>query len=545
MRSVLAVMFGVGLLASATGCAATDEDASDDDTSSTSAELNATGDGINTCGGGHNESCAAKVPVKISDSKTILLAKYDITAGRFRQFVNATNGNLRGYIEGHEPAWWNGPWRSKLASHSGVGNMWNDVGGYGYDWTVWLPQSKDDVGYLVGPWQFGINAGDFAAFQSQSDGARPAVDSSMYGPANEGCEAASYGARTYWQPNGATGGDDNAYPQSALDRKALNCASFYTLAAFCAWDGGRLPTTAELDAAWGAETYPWGTTNPYYADFDGNPKANGPKNLANYGNSDGAVYANPAQKGNDQTNHISSPGEFPRGDGPYGNSDLVGNVISMTGDIAQDSANQTDNNHNGARVTVKNAPVVAWHRGGSWQGHTVEAKSSYRFIATNRYLAMGGRCAYDNGAPAAASFPIGFTAEYFADKNLTASKGKRVDPYIATNASTFKNPASSNASTPYGVRWTATLTPRYTESYTITTTAGDGMRVWIGGKLLIDDWTNHGVATKTATIALKANTPVSIKIEHYNASGNGTNAKVLWSSASQLPQVIPASALKP
>jgi hypothetical protein len=380
-------------------------------------------------------------------------------------------------------------------------------------------------------------------FTGESSGAAPAVDWSMYGPANEGCAVADFGARTYWQPNGSTG-DDNQYSRAALDKKALNCVSFYMLAAFCAWDGGRLPTTKELDAAWGAETYPWGETVPFYADFSGNVVTNGPKDLADYGNSAGAVYASPAQVGNDMSNRLSIPGDFPKGAGPYGHDDLAGLVIGMTGDITQATATEKDN-ANGTTVTVANAPVVTWHRGGSWQGHKVAAVSPYHFVPTNKYVAMGGRCAYDTGAPPAASFPMGFHAQYFGDVSLGVSKGTRVDPFIAFGSKNFQNPAASAATTPYSVRWTASLTPRYSETYTFESIAGDGMRVWVNGVKIIDDWTTHTVQTHTGAIALTAGQSVAIRIEHYNAAGNGVSAKVLWKSPSQLVQVVPASALSP
>ncbi len=528
----------------AAGCAAPTGDPTENPASTDEEALLTTGNGINTCGPSHTDSCAAKVPVKISDSKTILLAKYDVTAGRFRDFVSSNGGNLRGYIAGHEPGWWNGPWRAKVAAGTGVGNFWSDVGGYGYDWTVWLPETTSDVGFLLGPWNFGIAGGDFMAFTGQTSGAKPAVDWSMFGPANEGCQVGDFGARTYWQPNGATGGDDNRYSQAALDKKALNCVSFYMLAAFCAWDGGRLPTTTELDAAWGAETYPWGETQPFYADFNGNVVTSGPKYLADYGNSAGAVYESPAQVGNDMSNRLSIPGDFPKGNGPYGHADLAGLVIGMTGDITQTTATEVDNSNN-TTVTVANAPVVTWHRGGSWQGHQVAAVSGYHFIATNRYIAMGGRCAYDAGAPTAASFPMGFKAQYFGDTTLGTLKGTRVDPWVAFTSANFKNPAAGATTTPYSVRWTATLKPRYSETYTFETIAGDGIRVWVNGVEIIDDWTTHPTATHTATIALTAGQSVPIRIEHYNAAGNGVQVKVLWKSASQLVQVVPASVLTP
>ncbi len=518
----------------------------------TTQEALTTGNGLSTCGPAHNERCDAKLPVKISDTKTVLLNKFDITAGRYRAFVNATGGNLRGYIDTHKPSYWNGPWAAALAAPtpSGVGNLWSDVGAYGYDWSVWLPASASDASFALGPYNWGIAAGNMAGtgaagYSGRYSGATAATDWSLYGPGNEGCAVSSYGARTYWQPNGTFPGDDNGYSQAELDKKALTCVSFHLLQAFCAWDGGRLPTAAELNASWGVETYPWGETVPYYANFSGTPVTAGPKDLANYGNAAGAVYAAPATVGVDMSNRVSIPGHFAKGAGPYGHADLVGNVIKMTGDIAQGTANQTRAD-GGGTVTVTNAPVVAWHKGGSWQGHQVGA--SYKFIATNRYVAMGGRCAYDAGAPAASAFPSGFRAEYFSGTGLVAasSKGVRVDPYVAFTSSTYKNPAASAITTPYSVRWTATVKPRYTQTYTFKTVSGDGIRLWVNGTLLINDWTSHGSATRTGTIALTAGTAYAIKVEHYNAgTGPGVATRILWKSTTQQEQILPAVQLTP
>jgi formylglycine-generating enzyme required for sulfatase activity len=54
----------------------------------------------------------------------------------------------------------------------------------------------------------------------------------------------------------------STYAEAPSDQVPLNCASWFEAAAFCAWDGGRLPTLRELAyaAVGGAEQrlYPWG-----------------------------------------------------------------------------------------------------------------------------------------------------------------------------------------------------------------------------------------------------------------------------------------------
>ena len=80
--------------------------------------------------------------------------------------------------------------------------------------------------------------------------------------ANEGCFIDNFGARTYRLPDSVNTRmcDPQYFTQDFLDDRALNCVTVPMLAAFCAWDGGKLATKEQIDAAWGAGKYPWGDT---------------------------------------------------------------------------------------------------------------------------------------------------------------------------------------------------------------------------------------------------------------------------------------------
>ncbi len=56
------------------------------------------------------------------------------------------------------------------------------------------------------------------------------------------------------------GDSQSEFSQQVYDEKPLNCVPYLMAQAFCIWDGGRLETFPEWQAAWGAGTYPWGAS---------------------------------------------------------------------------------------------------------------------------------------------------------------------------------------------------------------------------------------------------------------------------------------------
>ncbi|NRF89443.1 glycosyl hydrolase [Paenibacillus frigoriresistens] len=135
----------------------------------------------------------------------------------------------------------------------------------------------------------------------------------------------------------------------------------------------------------------------------------------------------------------------------------------------------------------------------------------------------------------------GLQAEYYDNKDLTALKETKVDAKIDFNWSTAAPFPSMQADT-FSVRWTGKLKPKYTETYKISTLSDDGIRVWVNGVLVIDSWFNQSWVERSGTIALTAGVPVDLKVEYYDNT-NGAVAKVMWTSPSQVKEIIPASAL--
>jgi hypothetical protein len=137
----------------------------------------------------------------------------------------------------------------------------------------------------------------------------------------------------------------------------------------------------------------------------------------------------------------------------------------------------------------------------------------------------------------------GLTGEYYDNINFTGTKVTRVDPTINFNWGTGSPVAGIGVDT-FSVRWSGSIVPRFTETYTFYTTSDDGVRLWIDGKLVIDNFTDHAPTENTGTIALVANRSHLIQMEMYE-NGGGAVATLSWSSASQTREIVPASRLNP
>ena len=53
------------------------------------------------------------------------------------------------------------------------------------------------------------------------------------------------------------------------------------------------------------------------------------------------------------------------------------------------------------------------------------------------------------------------------------------------------SPAPSFAADSFSARWTGEIEPRYSETYKLSTISDDGVRLWLNGQLVIDNWTEH------------------------------------------------------
>ncbi len=92
-------------------------------------------------------------------------------------------------------------------------------------------------------------------------------------------------------------------------------------------------------------------------------------------------------------------------------------------------------------------------------------------------------------------------------------------------------------------RWTAVLEAPRTEAVTFITTSDDGVRLFLDGRRIINNWTDHGTTSNQASVNLVAGQTYRIVMEWYENTG-GAVAQLSWESPTIIRQIIPAGPLQ-
>ncbi len=71
----------------------------------------------------------------------------------------------------------------------------------------------------------------------------------------------------------------------------------------------------------------------------------------------------------------------------------------------------------------------------------------------------------------------------------------------------------------FSARWVGELRPAHDGRYLFSVRADDGVRAWVDGKQVADDWSDHAPETTTALLTLRGGVPVPVRIEYYQNGG--------------------------
>jgi DNA-binding beta-propeller fold protein YncE len=98
----------------------------------------------------------------------------------------------------------------------------------------------------------------------------------------------------------------------------------------------------------------------------------------------------------------------------------------------------------------------------------------------------------------------------------------------------------------FSVRWSGSMVMPTAGSYRFQTVSDDGVRLWINGTRLVNNWTDHGATTDTtSSVSFSAGQRVSVRMEYYDRTG-GTTARLRWRLPGTSDYVaVPAASLSP
>lgn len=171
-------------------------------------------------------------------------------------------------------------------------------------------------------------------------------------------------------------------------------------------------------------------------------------------------------------------------------------------------------------------------------------------LALTCFVLAQGACGTDLQAPddgveaAGLSTGTGLRGEYFPNQTLAApATVSRTDATI-NFAWGAGSPAPGVGVDHFSVRWTGQVEALFTQTYTFFTTSDDGVRLWIDGQRIIDNWTDHGPTENSGTIALAAGQRYDVRVEFYE-NGGGATVTLSWASPSRPKQIIPQAQLYP
>ena len=95
----------------------------------------------------------------------------------------------------------------------------------------------------------------------------------------------------------------------------------------------------------------------------------------------------------------------------------------------------------------------------------------------------------------------------------------------------------------FSVRWTGAVWPLHSETYTFYTSAVGGVRLWVDGRLVIDQRRGEGETERSGSIPLRTGRGYALRMEYYARRAGSASAQLAWASRSQPKEVIPSSQL--
>ena len=214
-----------------------------------------------------------------------------------------------------------------------------------------------------------------------------------------------------------------------------------------------------------------------------------------------------------------------------------------------------------ARLWVDGRPVVDTTTGSSTgtialsAGHAVDLRLEYVSPAKGRAavkLMWSAPQVPARVVPASALTPAAGVSLPTSDGQLVGTYYKgagfdqqvmsRADPKLGFNWHTGVPDRVLPTGTPFSIRWTGTITVPTTDTYAFHTRADDGVRLWVNGQLIINDWQVQSATDRTGKIALVAGQTYPVRMDYFQDGVGHTSARLTWSAQGMPQRIVPFGA---
>ena len=135
----------------------------------------------------------------------------------------------------------------------------------------------------------------------------------------------------------------------------------------------------------------------------------------------------------------------------------------------------------------------------------------------------------------------GVRGDYFKGTNFDNHVLSRIDPQIKFSWGEG-GPDLIVGVDNFSIRWTGEIEAAFTETYTFYTNSDDGVRLWVDGQQLINNWTGHSVTENRGRIDLLAGQTYGFVLEYFEEGGSAV-IDLGWESPRTPKQLIPQAAL--
>jgi beta-glucosidase len=146
---------------------------------------------------------------------------------------------------------------------------------------------------------------------------------------------------------------------------------------------------------------------------------------------------------------------------------------------------------------------------------------------TVRYAPGPGRLSVDHVVVPAEQLPGGLRGEYFDNPRFEGQPRLiRTDARIDFGW-TLNSPAREIPYDWYSIRWAGTLVAPAAGVHRLGVEGNDGYRLFVDGRLLIDNWTKRSYGTRLATVDLAPGSSHAIRLEYFETTGNA-RLNLVW-----------------